>query len=126
MYNRDMELLLERAIILQSVCYYKLVKIKEIIFEHILSPLLINKKQEEKILFEKMDNSKKTTVKLFTLQTLNLTCIGCKGKLREVVAYFKKIRNVKDNSLKDKTQSQISNPVSVLLLFVLQQVLYKS
>ena len=30
-----MELLLERAIILQSVCYYKLVKIKEIIFEHI-------------------------------------------------------------------------------------------
>ena len=126
MYNRDMELLLERAIILQSVCYYKLVKIKEIIFEHILSPLLINKKQEEKILFEKMDNSKKTTVKLFTLQTLNLTCIGCKGKLREVVAYFKKIRNMKDNSLKDKTQSQISNPVSVLLLFVLQQVLYKS
>ena len=126
MYNRDMELLLERAIILQSVCYYKLVKIKEIIFEHILSPLLINKKQEEKILFEKMDNSKKTTVKLFTLQTLNLTCIGCKGKLREVVAYFKKIRNVKDNSLKDKTQSQISNPVSVLLLFVLQQVLYTS
>ena len=121
-----MELLLERAIILQSVCCYKLVKIKEIIFEHILSPLLINKKQEEKILFEKMDNSKKTTVKLFTLQTLNLTCIGCKGKLREVVAYFKKIRNVKDNSLKDKTQSQISNPVSVLLLFVLQQVLYKS
>ena len=111
MYNRDMELLLERAIILQSVCYYKLVKIKEIIFEHILSPLLINKKQEEKILFEKMDNSKKTTVKLFTLQTLNLTCIGCKGKLREVVAYFKKIRNMKDNSLKDKTQSQISNPV---------------
>ena len=126
MYNRDMELLLERAIILQSVCYYKLVKIKEIIFEHILSPLLINKKQEEKILFEKMDNSKKTTVKLFTLQTLNLTCIGCKGKLREVVAYFKKIRNMKDNSLKGKTQSQISNPVSVLLLFVLQQVLYKS
>ena len=121
-----MELLLERAIILQSVCYYKLVKIKEIIFEHILSPLLINKKQEEKILFEKMDNSKKTTVKLFTLQTLNLTCIGCKGKLREVVAYFKKIRNMKDNSLKGKTQSQISNPVSVLLLFVLQQVLYKS
>ena len=114
------------AIILQSVCYYKLVKIKEIIFEYILSPLLINKKQEEKILFEKMDNSKKTTVKLFTLQTLNLTCIGCKGKLREVVAYFKKIRNMKDNSLKDKTQSQISNPVSVLLLFVLQQVLYKS
>ena len=126
MYNRDMELLLERAIILQSVCYYKLVKIKEIIFEHILSPLLINKKQEEKILFEKMDNSKKTTVKLFTLQTLNLICIGCKGKLREVVAYFKKIRNMKDNSLKGKTQSQISNPVSVLLLFVLQQVLYKS
>ena len=29
MYNRDMELLLERAIILQSVCYDKLVKIKD-------------------------------------------------------------------------------------------------
>ena len=62
-----------------------------------------------------MDTNKKSTVKMSTIQTLTVTCIDCKGEqLKEGVAYFYKIRNTKDHSLINKTQSQISNPLSVL------------
>ena len=59
-------------------------------FEHVLFLLLINSNNFFFFFFlKKMDNSKKTTVKLCTLQTLNLTYIGYKGKLKELFIFTK-------------------------------------
>ena len=57
-------------------------------FVNLLYPLQ-QKASSKKTFFEKMDNSKKTTVKLSIFQLLNVTCIGYKAEqLKGNIAYF--------------------------------------
>ena len=89
MHNWENELLLAGAFFFRSVCYHKLVNIKnKTIWARTISATYKQVTRIFILIFEKMDNSKKTTVKLSTFQTLNSTFISYKSELKEGVAYF--------------------------------------
>ena len=74
----------------------------------------ITYKQKVSFFFEKINNSKETTVKLSIFQTFNLICIRYKCELNKGVAYFWNILNTKGNLLINKMQLHVSSPLSVL------------